>query len=44
MEVEEAKVVCKDRQVERSDLCLPQWETGVMLCMYVTLHFVLLFL
>jgi hypothetical protein len=20
--------------VEESDLCLPQWETGVVLCMY----------
>jgi hypothetical protein len=34
MTVEEAKGVCKNRQVEESDLCLPQWETGVMLCVY----------
>jgi hypothetical protein len=39
MKVQEPKGVCKDTiassQVEGSDLCLPQWETGVILCMYV---------
>jgi hypothetical protein len=24
--------------VEESDLCLPQWEMGVMLCMYVCMY------
>jgi hypothetical protein len=36
MKVQEAKGVCRDCGKEGSDLCLPQWETGVMLCiMYV---------
>jgi hypothetical protein len=25
--------------VEGSDLCLPQWETGVTLCMYVCMYY-----
>jgi hypothetical protein len=36
MTVEKSKSVCKDRMhVEGSNLCLPQRERGVMLCMYV---------
>jgi hypothetical protein len=37
IEVENAKSVCKDRS-KWKDLCLPQWEMGVMLCLYVLIQ------
>jgi hypothetical protein len=33
IEAEEAIGVCKDRSKWKEDLCLPHWETVVILCM-----------
>jgi hypothetical protein len=35
MKVQEAKGVCKNRSKWMEVICLPQWESGVMLCIYV---------